>query len=146
MREEPASAAAADVQVPVVADAVHRARGGGRRGPRRRARRVGDGDGSHGGHGRRVRETSARRPRQGGGGTRAASRDHAAGRERGPAAAPTLLPRGRMGLGGGRVRVHGPPAQPRVATVVRRAREGRGAQVPGRRVLQHRSVQRGDGL
>lgn len=111
------------IQVAFVADAVHRARGG-------ELRRAGHGRG---------RGRTAPVGRQ-----VAAAETETSGRrvhgQRGQAAPPTLLPGGRLGLGGGRLRVHGASAQPRAAVVVRRAREARDPRLSRRRLRQNRSV------
>jgi len=109
-----------------VADAVHRAGGGNSRGsvPRNgRDRRTATAAAA---------ATSGQKP----GGASAA--DGRAGRERGQAPPPALLSGSRMGLGGGRLCVHGALAQSRAAIVVRHPGEGRGAQVPGRHLRQDR--------
>jgi len=111
-----------------VADALHRAGGGNRRGNLPRVH--------HGGRRTATAATAAATSGQGPGGASAA--DGRAGRERGQAPPPALLSGSRMGLGGGRLCVHGALAQSRAATVVRRPGEGRGAQVPGRHLRQDR--------
>jgi len=105
-----------------VADAVHRAGRGNRRGNLPLFH--------HGG--RRTATATATETAttsgQGPGGSSDA--DGRAGRKRGQAPPPALLSGSRMGLGGGRLCVHGALAQSRAATVVRRTGEGRGAQIP----------------
>lgn len=116
-------------QIAVVADAVYRARGGELR--------------DRAGHRRGRRRTAAPpSPQPAAGRARPTANDRRSRGQRGQAAAPALLSRGRLGLGGGGLRVHGASAQPRAAVVVRRAREGRDPRVPGRHLRQDRSVNR----
>lgn len=129
-----------DAEIAVVADVVHRARRGNRWWRRERTR---DGRG-HGRGRRRRRRTAVRRQRPGAPSSIAMSPAAAASgradRQRGQAAPTALLPGGRMGLGGRRLRVSGARAQPRTAAVVRHARGGRAAEVPGCRLRDDRSV------
>jgi len=100
-----------------VADAVHRAGGGNRRSR-----------GHCNGHFRwtAAAATASTSGQEGG----ASAADDRAGCQRGQTPPPALLSGSRMGLGGGRLRVHGALAQSRAAAVVWHPGEGRGTRVP----------------